>query len=154
MFCQKCGTEIPTDAKVCPNCNTLQGDAKFCKHCGEAIDGDCIICPKCGKQVGQVKVEQPQQPQVIINNNNTNTNVNQNRNYNSGRENYPYKSKIVALLLCFFLGGLGIHRFYVGKIGTGVLWLITAGLFGFGWLIDFIVILVGGFRDKANMPLK
>ena len=59
----------------------------------------------------------------------------------------------MALLLCLFLGGLGIHRFYVGKIGTGILWLLTGGLFGIGWLVDLIVIIVGGFRDKANMPL-
>lgn len=64
------------------------------------------------------------------------------------------KSKIVAALLCFFLGCLGIHRFYVGKVGTGILWLLTAGCFGFGTLIDFIVILCGGFRDKNGAFLK
>lgn len=48
MFCPKCGTEVSADAKVCPNCNALQGNAKFCKHCGQAIDGECIICPKFG----------------------------------------------------------------------------------------------------------
>lgn len=45
------------------------------------------------------------------------------------------------MLLCFFLGGLGIHRFYEGKIGTGILWLISGGLFGIGWLVDFIILL-------------
>jgi len=58
------------------------------------------------------------------------------------------KSRVAAALLCFFLGGLGIHRFYVGKIGTGILYLFTGGLFGIGVLVDFIVILVGGFKDK------
>lgn len=51
------------------------------------------------------------------------------------------KNKWVAVLLCFFLGGLGIHRFYEGKIGTGILWLITGGLCGIGWLVDFIILL-------------
>ncbi|NLH95893.1 MAG: TM2 domain-containing protein [Clostridiaceae bacterium] len=72
----------------------------------------------------------------------------------AGVAGYPYKSKVVAALLCFFLGGFGVHRFYVGKVGTGILWLFTAGLLGIGAIIDFILILLGGFRDKAGMPLK
>lgn len=56
------------------------------------------------------------------------------------------KSKIVALILCFFLGVLGIHRFYLGKIGTGVLWLLTGGLFGIGVIVDFILIIIGKLK--------
>jgi restriction system protein len=57
------------------------------------------------------------------------------------------KSRLVDLLLCLFLGGLGIHRFYEGKIGTGILWLLTGGVFGFGWLIDLILIAIGKGKD-------
>ena len=64
------------------------------------------------------------------------------------------KSRLVALLLCVFLGYLGIHRFYVGKIGTGILWLLTAGLFGIGALVDLILIAVGSFTDKAGLPVS
>ncbi len=60
------------------------------------------------------------------------------------------KSRLVATLLCFFLGGLGIHRFYVGKVGTGILYLFTGGLFGIGALVDFIMILCGSFTDKEG----
>jgi hypothetical protein len=62
-------------------------------------------------------------------------------------------SRTVAALLAFFLGVLGIHRFYVGKVGTGILQLLTGGGLGLWTLIDFIVILVGGFRDKNGLPL-
>lgn len=63
------------------------------------------------------------------------------------------KSWIAALLLCFFLGVLGVHRFYVGKIGTGILMLLTVGGLGVWVLIDFIVILIGKFSDKQGQPL-
>lgn len=58
-----------------------------------------------------------------------------------------------AFLLCFCLGWTGAHRFYVGKIGTGILMLLTAGVFGVLWLIDFIMIIVGAFTDKAGNKL-
>ena len=63
------------------------------------------------------------------------------------------KSWIAALLLCFFVGTFGIHRFYVGKIGTGILMLVTFGGFGLWTLIDFIMIAVGKFSDKKGLAL-
>lgn len=63
---------------------------------------------------------------------------------------YSPKSRLVALLFCFFLGGLGIHRFYVGKIGTGILMLVTLGGFGIWVIIDLILITAGSFRDKQG----
>ena len=64
------------------------------------------------------------------------------------------KSNTVALLLCFFLGFLGVHRFYVGKIGTGVLQLVTLGGLGIWALIDFIMIVVQKFTDSEGNTLK
>ena len=67
----------------------------------------------------------------------------------------PPKSWLTALLLCIFCGGLGIHRFYVGKIGTGILFMLTAGLFGIGVLVDLIKIATGKFTDKnGNVIVK
>lgn len=64
------------------------------------------------------------------------------------------KSRLVALLLCLFLGGLGVHRFYTGKIGTGILWLLTGGCFGIGVLVDLIVIICGNFKDKEGKKVS
>lgn len=64
------------------------------------------------------------------------------------------KSRGTAAVLCFFFGVLGIHRFYVGKIGTGILWILTLGLAGLGVLIDFIMILCGSFKDKYGNLIK
>ena len=58
------------------------------------------------------------------------------------------KNWLATLLLCLFLGGIGVHRFYVGKVGTGILQLITLGGCGIWTLIDLIMIITGSFTDK------
>ncbi len=64
------------------------------------------------------------------------------------------KGFVPAILLCFFLGMLGIHRFYVGKIGTGILMIVTLGGLGIWTLVDFIMIVTGSFRDKQGRVVK
>lgn len=63
------------------------------------------------------------------------------------------KNKIAALLLSIFLGELGIDRFYLGKVGTGILKLITCGGFGIWWLVDVILIATGAMTDSQGRPL-
>lgn len=63
------------------------------------------------------------------------------------------KSFIATLLFCFFLGGLSIHRFYVGKVGTAILQIITLGGLGIWLLIDLIMIIVGQFTDKDGRKI-
>lgn len=117
---------------------------KYCKYCGEIIDLDSIICPKCGKQVEvptSVEINSTPQPtadDIIIN----------------PSVVISPKNKIVALLLAIFLGYLGMHRFYVGKIGTGIIWFLTVGCFGIGWLYDIIKIATGTFRDSSGMTIS
>lgn len=60
------------------------------------------------------------------------------------------KSGLITFILCLFLGGLGIHRFYVGKIGTGILMLITLGGLGFWILYDLFSIVCKTFTDKQG----
>lgn len=109
----------------------LQPGKKFCKHCDQQIDKDCVVCPVCGKQVEDLKSSQ--QP-VVINNTNANTNSVDVKMENRGTE----KNKWVAFVLCLFLGLVGAHKFYEGKILVGVVYIFTAGLFFVGWIIDLI----------------
>ena len=67
-----------------------------------------------------------------------------------GETEISQKSRTATLLLCLFFGGLGIHRFYVGKTGTGILQILTLGGMGIWTLIDFIYIIVGSFTDKES----
>ena len=63
------------------------------------------------------------------------------------------KTFIATLILAVLLGTIGVHRFYVGKIGTGVLMLLTAGGLGIWWIIDIIMIATSNFKDKQDKTI-
>ena len=120
----------PNSSAAQPIQNGLQPGMKYCKFCGQQIPMEAVLCVKCGRQVEQLQGMQNVNPQVIINNAPPAV-------IQTGRP----KDKWVAFFLCFFLGMFGAHRFYEGKIGTGLLWLFTMGMFGIGWFIDWVTIL-------------
>ena len=64
------------------------------------------------------------------------------------------KDFLPTLILCFFVGMLGIHRFYAGKVGTGIAMIVTLGGLGIWVLIDFIMICIGSFRDIDGRIIK
>lgn len=64
------------------------------------------------------------------------------------------KSKNTALLCCLFGGLFGVHYFYVGRVGRGLLYACTVGLFTFGWIADIFKIATGNFRDNDGVKLK
>jgi len=63
-------------------------------------------------------------------------------------------NKTTLAIVCFFLGSIGIHRFMVGEVGTGVLMIFTFGGLGIWTLIDFIIILTGGFTDSDGNKIN
>lgn len=103
----------------------------FCHSCGAEVNEKAVVCVKCG---------------VAVNNSNLQARV----------QTGPVSDKewIVALLLSFFLGFLGAHRFYTGHIGIGIVQLLTLGGCGIWALIDLILILVGSYTDAEGRPLK
>ena len=64
------------------------------------------------------------------------------------------KGFVPTLILCILLGGLGVHRFYVGKVVTGIIMILTFGGLGIWTLIDLIMIAVGNFKDSNGLPIK
>ncbi len=89
----------------------------FCRGCGKEIHESAVSCPQCGAV--QTAVAGTATDKRIL----------------------------PAFLLCFFFGLLGIHRFYVGKVGTGILQIVTLGGLGIWTFIDLILIIIGSFTD-------
>lgn len=117
----------------------VANNTKFCKFCGGQIPMDAILCTVCGRQVEQLQSGNSQQPsQIVINNSNSASAV---AAASVGAPVGKKKSKWVCFFLWLFLGFVGGHKFYEGKIGTGIIYIFTFGLFFIGWFIDFFKIL-------------
>lgn len=117
----------------------------YCSKCGKELVDTAVICPGCGTPTPlynqQAAQSQPsQQVNVVVN--------------QSDKVAVGMKNKWVTLVLCVLLGVFGVHRFYVGKIGTGLIWLFTIGVFGFGWIVDVVMIATGSFVDVYGNRLS
>ena len=119
--CIECGEEISVNAEICPNCGVRQistTETKFCKDCGAKIPKKAEICPKCGvRQMNSVS--------------STLSNITTDKN------------KTTAGVLALILGGIGIHKFYLGQTGKGILYILLCwtGIPGLLALIEGIQIL-------------
>ena len=137
-------------AVICPNCGEPNSpEAKYCGICGEKLPSTRCYCPDCGRVY-------PSEMAYCIECGSMTVPGDPPRRRASYKDTVPAagKSWLVTLLLCVFVGALGVHRFYVGKIGTGILWLLTGGCLGIGWIVDIIVIACGNFRDSHGAPIR
>ena len=126
MFCRNCGKKVNEKAIACTSCGVPpKAEKNFCDSCGVKTKENQAVCVKCG---------------VSLTSNSSGV----------SSEN----QWLVTLLLCFFLGILGIHRFYTGHTAIGVVQLLTLGGCGIWTLIDFILILVGNYKDANGNYIK
>ena len=126
MYCRNCGNEVSEKAVMCVACGTPPNAAdKFCHNCKAETTPGATICMKCGVNLKGV----PPQGEG--------------------------KDWLTTLLLCFFLGFIGVHRFYTGHTAIGIVQILTLGGCGIWTLVDFILIIVGNFKDaKGNLLVK
>ena len=125
MFCKNCGEAMNDNQAICLKCGVKTGDGKgFCANCGQPVGEGASVCLNCGVAI-----------------------TGGNGDYLNG------KDKIVMALICFFLGGIGIHNFVLGETKKGVLKIILSLCVGIGWifaLIDFIRILTDKYEVNPD----
>lgn len=114
----------------------MESKRTYCKFCGKVINPDCIFCPECGKQIAESKSSNGiiDNPSIVSAASSSAASINSNVRYKKP------KNQWISLLLCIFT--VFGHKFYEGKIGMGVLYLFTCGLFGIGWIVDIISIIL------------
>lgn len=121
MFCKNCGEQMNDNQAICVKCGVKTGDGnRFCASCGKEIDPAATVCMNCGVAVKKAA------------------------------GNLGGQDKIVMALICFFLGGFGIHNFMMGETKKGIVKIVAsfclAGLGGLLALIDFIKILMDKYE--------
>ncbi len=132
MYCRNCGNEVFEKAIMCVSCGTppLAGN-NYCYNCRGETSPLSTICMKCG---------------AGLNPSSENAST-------TGQVNLNGKDHLTALLLCLFLGYLGVHRFYTKHTAIGIIQLLTFGGCGLWVLIDFIQIVSDNFKDADGNKL-
>ena len=126
MYCKNCGEQMNDNQAICLKCGVKTGDGnRFCSNCGKEVAPNSEVCLNCGVAIAKAS---------------------------AGYGNYD---KVTIALICFFLGGIGIHNFLLGETKKGVVKIVLSFCFGIGSLlalIDFIRILMDKYEvnpDKA-----
>ena len=145
-ICPKCGR--PLRGRYCGGCGYDSGPryetggVRVCPVCGAKSRG--AFCGRCGRDL---RSQRPDSPETAVS-------PPAQRPPSPSGSLPPLRKKWVAAVLCLLGGFLGLHRMYVGKVGTGLLCMLLCGLYGMWPLVDLILILTGRFTDKEGRPLS
>ena len=130
-YCKQCGTELHEEQAICVKCGVKVGSGNnYCHYCGKEVTPEQEYCLNCGVSLKQKKFNEQIKAAA------------------SGDEYNGY-SKLVMALVCFFLGGIGIHNFMMGETKKGIVKIIlcfACGISEIFALIDFIKILVDKYE--------
>ena len=120
MYCRNCGEPMNDNQAICLKCGVAVGNGTaFCAKCGAHVNANAVACLSCGCKIAPEKAKQ-----------------------------FNGQDKLTVALVCFFLGGLGIHNFIMGETKKGILKIVLTVLCGIGWiwaLIDFVKILTDNY---------
>lgn len=124
-----------------------------CESCGANATG--AFCEYCGARmpVERVETQTINTEKVVVNNYYYPQGERVSATVAPQETAASRKSRTVALVLCILLGYFGAHRFYVGRYGLGVLYLLTIGVFGIGWLVDIALTALGKLRDQDGLAV-
>lgn len=160
MYCENCGMVVSDNSNFCSNCGAkVKKPILKCSNCGSDVKEYDTVCEKCG-QIIERKTSNHTKSSTDVEVSSVNSNANSNSTAQNTNVNKKQKSKVVAGILGVLVGPFGVHRFYLGYIGIGVLQLILtflsfglASLWGF---IEGILILcgVGITEDADGVPLS
>lgn len=129
MYCRNCGEQLNDNQAICLKCGVAVGTGKaFCKNCGKPVNEGAAVCLSCG-----CKIEDEQK--------------------NGAAGDLNGQDKMTMALICFFLGGIGIHNFMMGEKKKGILKIVLTlccGIGGILALIDFIKILMDKYEVKVG----
>ena len=158
MFCKYCGKELADTAKFCSRCGKqiivklkvkpVTEKKKFCENCGEPLVDGAKFCLACGTSVFASKSPAPTPAtQNQVQDTNRISQFGTTSNPAQYKPTESQKSRLAATLLCFFLGGIGAHRFYVGKTATAVAQIVG----GLSFFLDVIPLLLGVIYDLYEL---
>jgi TM2 domain-containing membrane protein YozV len=150
LYCRNCGNVVSERAVACPKCGVLPlSGTNVCWSCASKTTPGAITCTKCG-----AVLENPSPNRTKPASATYSASASKSHPLSATSVQFSEKSRLAAGLLGIFLGGIGVHRFYLGYTGIGIIQIIvtiiTATLGSLWGFIEGIMILAGGFNNDGR----